>query len=170
MEFYRSFGGVWLRMNELMRAARTLWNFMNDNQMREFFPSVLVANLNEYTWRTNIFNEFHLVFTFRLFEWIDSFFHINWSINTCKSNFVFSPEWASETDEWFDYYFHIRYARIEQKSSGWFSFDANTHLFAGKPPAKGTEFGCSALPNFENEFQQNFQRTLEYAKALNCKK
>lgn len=56
------------------------------------------------------------------------------------------------------------------ESSGWFSFDANTHLFAGKPLVKGAEFGCSALPNFENEFQQNFQRTLEYAKALNCKK
>ncbi|XP_055299237.1 putative hydroxypyruvate isomerase [Sitodiplosis mosellana] len=31
-------------------------------------------------------------------------------------------------------------------------------------------FGCAALPNMENEFRANFQRTLEYAKALNCKK
>lgn len=31
-------------------------------------------------------------------------------------------------------------------------------------------FGCTALPNMENEFRANFQRTLEYAKALNCKK
>ena len=31
-------------------------------------------------------------------------------------------------------------------------------------------FGCAALPNMENEFREHFQQTLEYAKALNCKK
>lgn len=31
-------------------------------------------------------------------------------------------------------------------------------------------FGCAALPNLENEFRDNFQKTLEYAKALNCNK
>lgn len=55
------------------------------------------------------------------------------------------------------------------KYSGWFH-SIQMRLFTGKPPSRGTEFGCSALPNFENEFQANFQRTLEYAKALNCKK
>lgn len=55
------------------------------------------------------------------------------------------------------------------KYSGWFH-SIQMRLFTGKPPSKGAEFGCSALPNFENEFQANFQRTLEYAKALNCKK
>lgn len=43
-----------------------------------------------------------------------------------------------------------------------FPFDLGT-----KPEAS---FGCAALPNYETEFRTNFSKTLEYAKAFNCKK
>jgi len=35
---------------------------------------------------------------------------------------------------------------------------------------KGCEVGCTAIPDKENEFKSNLQRTIEFAKALNCKK
>lgn len=35
---------------------------------------------------------------------------------------------------------------------------------------KGGEFGCTSLPDKEKEFKTNLQRTIEFAKALNCKK
>lgn len=43
-------------------------------------------------------------------------------------------------------------------------------FFLGQNPANGAQFGCSALPGHESSFQENFKRTLDYAKALNCKK
>lgn len=40
--------------------------------------------------------------------------------------------------------------------------------FAGSIPE--ASFGCAALPTLEVEFRNNFDKTLEYAKAFNCKK
>lgn len=44
----------------------------------------------------------------------------------------------------------------------------NEICLTGQVP--GGEFGCSAMPDKEKEFKSNLQRTIEYAKALNCKK
>lgn len=36
--------------------------------------------------------------------------------------------------------------------------------------AHGGDFGCTSLPDKEKDFKANLQRTMEFAKALNCKK
>ncbi|KAJ6637128.1 putative hydroxypyruvate isomerase [Pseudolycoriella hygida] len=35
---------------------------------------------------------------------------------------------------------------------------------------QGGEFGCTSIPDKEKEFKSNLHRTVEFAKALNCKK
>lgn len=91
-------------------------------------------------------------------------------VNRISQNESLSHNFSVRWDEWFDFYLTHSTCTNTTNLSGWFHLITVLHSFTGTPVPKGGEFGCGALPNFENEFQQNFQRTLKYAKALNCKK